>query len=144
MSSERAENEISIDEISLNADIDSLKRLKDIGSQYAQNNILDKERLFFYIFCLDEIFVNCIRHAYNSEGGRVDIKFYKIGRYFATKIRDYGKGIDQKYVRQIPVIDENNMDKYGRGLFLVNSFSDRLKVKNKKIGTEISFYFRRI
>lgn len=136
--------EIIIKEFDLESDLDGLKRIKgasrEISNLIFENTNKEKE----FLLCIDEIFSNCIIHAYKKEPGKVNVKFYVSDEYLKINIKDYGIGIPIKYTREIPKLSENLLSESGKGLVIVNNICDDLIIKhNENSGTEVIVRFKK-
>lgn len=135
-----------IKSIDLFANIYSLKKLKGICNNITTSYLSMNKKTFEYMICVDEVFSNCIVHAYKGIPGIVNIRMMLQGDYLITKIRDYGTGIACRYTKEISDIsDENILKSYGRGLFIVDNLSSKLFIERPTDGgTEVVFYFERV
>ncbi|MEW9121943.1 MAG: ATP-binding protein [Thermotaleaceae bacterium] len=132
-------------QLSLNADIHGLKILKYYCHEIAEMQLRNEDRIFEYILCMDEIFINCITHGYGNKGGVVNVQFTLDEKYLLTSIQDFGVGISTDYLKEIPDMPPDPLCEYGRGLFLVNHLSNRLEIqKTKEGGTLVYVYFERM
>ncbi len=121
--------------------IDIREYSNEIGDVYLKNSL----KTYEYMICVDEIFSNSIMHAYPQKRGKVNFKVLINEDYLITTIRDYGVGIPEEYILQIPEPNINKLENCGRGLSIVNNLSQKLiinKCKNK--GTKVTFYFERM
>ncbi|AOT69769.1 ATP-binding protein [Geosporobacter ferrireducens] len=135
----------ALTQLNLNADIQGLKILKYYCHEVAEIYLKDSDRIFEYILCLDELFVNCILHAYQGKGGLVNIQFKLEDNYIVAYVRDFGIGICEKYIEDVPKLSEDLFCEDGRGLFLVSSLSSKLKIeRGQDQGTLIKVYFERM
>lgn len=132
-------------QLNLNADIPGLKIFKYYCHEIASLYLKESDKIFEFILCLDEVFVNCIVHGYKGKGGVVNIQFELEDNYLATYIRDFGVGICEKYLEGIPELVEDPFCENGRGLFLVNSLSSKLEIERcQDQGTLVKIYFERM
>jgi len=84
-----------------------------------------------------EATVNAVLHgnAYDPEK-KVELEFERTDRDLVITIRDQGKGLDEKKVPD-PLAPENLVKTSGRGIFLIRSFMDDVKITPSQTGTEI-------
>ncbi len=131
--------------IILSANIDGLEQIKEYSLNVAENYICDIIKQYQYVLCVDEIFTNCIIHAYDWWGGKVELKVKLEGEFLITTIRDFGVGISQQDINSIP--NKKNVDKRvtnSKGLSIVYNVSQKLDIKRcRDKGTQVVFHFRR-
>lgn len=131
-------------QLNLNADIQGLRILKYYCHEIAELYLREPDKIFEYILCLDELFVNCIIHGYKRKGGIVNIKFDVEDHYLVASVRDFGIGICDKYIDGVPELAADLFCENGRGLFLVSSLSSKLKIERcSDQGTLVKVYFER-
>ncbi|RKD22192.1 Anti-sigma regulatory factor (Ser/Thr protein kinase) [Caminicella sporogenes DSM 14501] len=145
IASQSINNEIMIKELRFKADIENYTKVRNYCREVGKLILKDNNRVFEYLLCIDEIFINSIIHAYRKNNGNIDVKFILNEKYLITKIRDYGVGIPKTYTKKIIFTDDDILSESGRGLYIVNSLADKLEIKNcEDIGTEVSIYFERV
>lgn len=126
------------------ADEVGLRRVMECSIKIGKEYIEDESRIFDFVLCVDEVFTNCIFHAYNDGIGEVSVSFMKNDKLIAAEIIDYGIGITEKYLKAIPNPEINLLSDSGRGLYLVKNLADSLFISRGKFcGTKVSFYFGR-
>lgn len=121
-------------------------KLREEAFKVASKYLKDEKRVFDYLLCTEEIFSNSYLHGYDMEKGVVYVSVYMDGKYLVTEMKDEGKGIEEKYVHEVPELEaESLLAESGRGLFIVENLADKLQIrKNNKKGTIVTFYFERI
>ncbi|MBI2498984.1 ATP-binding protein [Candidatus Woesearchaeota archaeon] len=98
-----------------------------------------EEDVFAVRLCCEELLTNAYKHG-NNKNPKIGIRFeYKIlGRNFPFdllvygffgSIRDNGNGFDPNKIRN-PLLDENLDIPNGRGILLVESYSDFVEFRN--------------
>ncbi|SHK04321.1 ATP-binding protein [Paramaledivibacter caminithermalis] len=138
------EKERILKRLVLKSDLDSLKRIKKESISISNKIFIDEEKKKDFILCIDEIFSNCILHAYKEEIGRVDVKFSIDKKYLKVNIKDYGIGIPIRYTRERPKLCNDVLCESGKGLFIVNNICDKLDIKHNEVsGTEVVIYFKK-
>jgi serine/threonine-protein kinase RsbW len=85
-----------------------------------------------------EAAVNAVLHgnAYDP-GKRFVVAYETTGEALVITITDQGKGLDPESLPD-PLAPENLMKGSGRGIFLIRSFMDEVKIRNINPGTEIT------
>lgn len=88
---------------------------------------------------VSEAVTNCIVHAYPEKIGKIYIK----ARLFSNNniviiIRDKGCGISDIEKAREPMFTTGDSDRSGMGFTIMESFSDKLKVKSSSRGTTVT------
>lgn len=142
MAKYKQEREITIN---LHATIQDLKKIRQMGEEMARQHGIEEDRIFEYVLCIDEIFSNCIIHAYKGIGGRVTVTFVFEEQGLMTRITDDGIGIPEAFTYKSQRVEIPDLACSGRGLFLVENLSDGLWIKRCEVGgTQVDFYFGRM
>jgi stage II sporulation protein AB (anti-sigma F factor) len=80
---------------------------------------------------VSEAVTNCIVHAYPEELGRISMRMRIVKeRRLEIVIRDWGRGIDDVERAMQPMFTTGGEDRSGMGFTIMESFTDRLKVKS--------------
>ena len=84
-----------------------------------------------------EAVVNVVLHgnAYDP-AKKVELEFERTTDDLVITIRDEGKGLDMAKIPD-PLAPENLLKTSGRGIFLIRSFMDDVKITPSQAGTEI-------
>jgi serine/threonine-protein kinase RsbW len=84
-----------------------------------------------------EAMVNAVLHgnAYDPKK-RVHVVFEQHGKTLTITIADEGKGLEESELPD-PLAPDNLLKQSGRGIFLMRSFMDEVKIKNLHPGTEV-------
>lgn len=84
--------------------------------------------------CFTEAIVNAIKHGCNEDPSEeIDICWYAAEHYIRLEVRDPGKGVDLND-RDVGKVPENIEATHGRGLYLIESFSDRFEAWRSERG----------
>jgi stage II sporulation protein AB (anti-sigma F factor) len=80
---------------------------------------------------VSEAVTNCIVHAYPEELGKISMRMRIVKeRRLEIVIRDWGRGIDDVERAMQPMFTTGGEDRSGMGFTIMESFTDRLKVKS--------------
>lgn len=82
---------------------------------------------------VSEAVTNCIVHAYPDKIGEImlQVRLYKDGRV-VVRIRDKGCGIEDVEKAMEPLFTTGGEDRSGLGFSVMESFSDKVRVKSSK------------
>lgn len=81
---------------------------------------------------VSEAVTNCIVHAYPDKIGKISMKMRILdGDVVEIKIRDWGKGIEDIKQAMTPLFTTGGEDRSGMGFTIMESFTDKLKIKSK-------------
>ncbi|MCG8540881.1 MAG: ATP-binding protein [Clostridia bacterium] len=139
-----SKEEIVLQEVIVESNLDGFTSMKQTSRQIGNLIFKDEEKFKEYLLCIDEVFYNCIAHAYEGEYGNIDIKYYLNEEYLKVSIKDSGVGIPTKYTEETPKLSDDLLAESGRGLFIVNNMCDKLIIKsNENDGTEVIIYFKK-
>ena len=88
---------------------------------------------------VSEAVTNCIVHAYPEKMGKIYIKarLFKNNNIVIT-IRDKGCGIPDVEKAREPMFTTGDSERSGMGFTIMESFSDKLKVKSNSRGTTVT------
>ena len=113
------------------SDIDMLDLVQAIGDHLGRQAGLDDEALHWVSVAVRESVTNAVRHGNAGDAGkRVHIEFTYLGADagLAIRVRDEGRGFDPDALPD-PLAPENLLKPSGRGIFLIRSFMDELKLR---------------
>jgi len=102
---------------------------------------LSEERTNRVVLVLEEALMNSIEHAYNGDGGLVDLQFSIEGPEFVIVVEDFGNGM----VHDIDIDSLEASDllfERGRGLCIMKGISDRAVVQSSSRGTRATMLFQ--
>ena len=85
-----------------------------------------------------EAAVNAVLHgnAYDPKK-KMTVSFENTGDSLVIKISDQGRGLRDADIPD-PLAEENLLKQSGRGIFLIRSFMDEVKIRQLEPGTEIT------
>ena len=88
---------------------------------------------------VSEAVTNCIVHAYPDSIGKITMKLRILnGEVLEISVRDYGKGIGDLEQAMQPMFTTGGDDRSGMGFTIMESFTDKLKVKTSPKGTTVT------
>lgn len=93
---------------------------------------------------VSEAITNCVVHAYDNDGGDIEIFVEIINSNVHIRIIDFGKGIEDvnKALTQYYSTDKTG-ERAGIGFTVMQSFMDELIVKNNENGRGVSVLMRK-
>lgn len=102
---------------------------------------LPEDRAARVVLVLEEALLNAIEHAYNGEGGLIDLQFSIEGSEFVIVVEDFGNGM----VREIDIdslVASDLLFERGRGLCIMKGISDKAVVQSSSRGTRATMLFQ--
>lgn len=139
-----SKGEVILKELTIESNLEGFVELKEISKEIGRSIFRDEDKCNEYLLCIDEVFYNCINHAYKGRYGSINTKFYLGQEYLWVSIKDFGVGIPMKYTQEVPRLSDDLLAESGRGLVIVKSMCDKLIIKrNENSGTEVIIYFKK-
>ena len=91
---------------------------------------------------VSEAVTNCIVHAYKNRVGKIYISVSILeNSVLEIKIRDRGCGIENVKKAMEPLFTTGGEDRAGLGFSVMESFTDRVRVRSKAgVGTTVTLY----
>lgn len=90
---------------------------------------------------VSEAVTNCIVHAYKDEVGKIYITVSLSGRTVKITVRDRGCGIENIKQAMEPMFTTGGEDRAGLGFAVMQSFTDKLRVRSVPgKGTSVTMY----
>ncbi len=122
----------------LDSTLDSVNKAEQTAEKLAAKAGFDEEECQRIAMAVREGAVNAVLHgnAYDP-AKKVIIAFETTSVSLAITIADQGKGLDLDSIPD-PLAAENLLKQSGRGIFMMKSFMDEVKVRNLDPGTEIT------
>jgi serine/threonine-protein kinase RsbW len=122
----------------LDSTLDSVNMVEQTAEQLAIKAGFSEDDLHKITMSVREAAVNAVLHgnAYDP-GKKITVAYETSADTLAITISDEGKGLDPETVPD-PLAEENLLKTSGRGIFLIRSFMDEVKIRDLHPGTEIT------
>ena len=122
----------------LDSTLDSVNMVEQTAEQLAIKAGFSEEDLHKITMSVREAAVNAVLHgnAYDP-GKKITVAYETTQDALAITISDEGKGLDSASLPD-PLAEENLLKTSGRGIFLIRSFMDEVKIRELHPGTEIT------
>jgi serine/threonine-protein kinase RsbW len=121
----------------LESTLDSVNMAEEKTEKLAAELGFSEEDCHRLAMSVREAMVNAVLHgnAYDPKK-RVHVVFEQHGKTLTITIADEGKGLEESELPD-PLAPDNLLKQSGRGIFLMRSFMDEVKIKNLHPGTEV-------
>jgi serine/threonine-protein kinase RsbW len=121
----------------LESTLDSVNMAEEKTEKLAAELGFSEEDCHRLAMSVREAMVNAVLHgnAYDPKK-RVHVVFEQHGKTLTITIADEGKGLEESDLPD-PLAPDNLLKQSGRGIFLMRSFMDEVKIKNLHPGTEV-------
>jgi len=124
--------------IQLNSTFEESEKIPDFADEIGQEAGLEEEHTETFKLILSEAVTNAIIHGNQSNPKKkVLVSVLVTDEYISADIQDEGKGFDPSVKKKDPLKEENLLATGGRGVFLIEQFSDHMEFKEK--GTLLHF-----
>jgi len=122
----------------LDSTLESVNQAEETALKVAEQAGFTEEDATRISMAVREAAVNAVLHgnAYDP-GKKVDLKFESVDEKLVITICDQGKGLDPNSLPD-PLAPENLLKQSGRGIFLIRSFMDEVRIRTLDPGTEIT------
>lgn len=122
----------------LDSTLDSVNKVEHTAEELAAKIGFDEDERHRIAMAVREAAVNAVLHgnAYDPTK-KMTVSFENTGRSLVITVRDQGKGLDPATLPD-PLAPENLLKQSGRGIFLINSFMDEVRIRTLDPGTEIT------
>jgi len=122
----------------LDSTLESVNQAEQKASQIATESGFDEEAVHRIEMAVREAAVNAVYHgnAYDPNK-KVTLQFERTPDSLVITISDEGKGLDPSEIPD-PLSPENLLKPSGRGIFLIRSFMDEVRIRQLHPGTEIT------
>ena len=100
--------------------------IEKIMNILSEKGLLDEEDEVWSRLCLDEIFINAIKHG-NKENKdkQVEISLYIDPKVWAIRVKDEGEGFSEDSIPDVDSEDSWELE-HGRGILLIKSYMDEI------------------
>lgn len=122
----------------LDSTLDSVNKVEHTAEQLAERIGFDEDERHRIAMAVREAAVNAVLHgnAYSADK-KMTVSFENTGHSLVITVADQGKGLDPSSLPD-PLAPENLLKQSGRGIFLINSFMDEVRIRTLDPGTEIT------
>jgi serine/threonine-protein kinase RsbW len=122
----------------LDSTLDSVNKVEQTAEQLAVKVGFSEDDLHKITMSVREAAVNAVLHgnAYDPSK-KIMVAYESSPNTLAITITDEGKGLSEEDVPD-PLAEENLLKTSGRGIFLIKSFMDEVRIRDLHPGTEIT------
>jgi serine/threonine-protein kinase RsbW len=122
----------------LDSTLDSVNKVEQTAEQLAVKVGFSEDDLHKITMSVREAAVNAVLHgnAYDPSK-KIMVAYESSPNTLAITITDEGKGLSEEEVPD-PLAEENLLKTSGRGIFLIKSFMDEVRIRDLHPGTEIT------
>jgi len=122
----------------LDSTLDSVNDVERQASELASKSGLDEDEVQRIEMAVREAAVNAVYHgnAYDPNK-KMTFVLERTPESIVIVISDEGKGLNESEIPD-PLAPENLLKPHGRGIFLMRSFMDEVRIRNLQPGTEIT------
>ena len=122
----------------LDSTLDSVNKVEQTAEQLALKVGFPEDDLHKITMSVREAAVNAVLHgnAYDPHK-KITVAYETRPNSLAITITDQGKGLSETDIPD-PLAEENLLKTSGRGIFLIRSFMDEVRIRDLHPGTEIT------
>jgi len=124
--------------LKLDSTLDSVNDVERRASEIAAESGLDEDEVQRIEMAVREAAVNAVYHgnAYDPNK-KMTFAMERTPESLVITISDEGKGLNESEIPD-PLAPENLLKPHGRGIFLIRSFMDEVRIRNLQPGTEVT------
>ncbi len=117
--------------------LETINNAEEQASRFAAAAGFNEDDIMSISMAVREAAVNAVLHgnAYDP-GKKVTLAFEQDGKDLTIVVRDQGKGVDVDSIPD-PLAPENLLKQSGRGIFLMRSLMDEVRISPSATGTEV-------
>lgn len=133
----------SVVEVTLESDLKNVEVAEEISRRVSSTAGFDEEDQHKIEMAVHESMINAIWHGNKNDSSKtVWLRFQVYSDRLEIRVRDQGNGFELNRIPN-PLADENLLNVSGRGIFLIRSFMDDLRVESiPDNGTEVTLVKR--
>ena len=122
----------------LDSTLDSVNEAEQKASKLATESGLDEDEVQRVEMAVREAAVNAVYHgnAYDPNK-KMTLALERTPESLIITVADEGKGLQETEIPD-PLAPENLLKPHGRGIFLIRSFMDEVRIRKLEPGTEIT------
>jgi len=124
--------------LKLDSTLDSVNEVERKASELATESGLDEDEVQRIEMAVREAAVNAVYHgnAYDPNK-KMTFSMERTAESLIITVADQGKGLEESQIPD-PLSPENLLKPSGRGIFLIRSFMDEVRIRNMQPGTEVT------
>lgn len=117
--------------VKINSDLKLLPIIEAINDEIIKLINTDEDKKFQLTMAIREAIINAIIHGNKRKINKlVNINYLINNKMIKVSVSDEGKGFDYKRLPN-PTLPENILKPYGRGIFFIKSYMDKVKFSFK-------------
>ena len=122
----------------LDSSLESVNRAEETAQQFATKSGFDEDDTMKISMAVREAAVNAVLHgnAYDPKK-KMTVAFENTAGRLVITVSDEGRGLKENDIPD-PLQPENLLKTSGRGIFLIRSFMDEVRIRNLDPGTELT------
>ena len=122
----------------LDSSLESVNRAEETAQQFASKAGFDEDDTMKISMAVREAAVNAVLHgnAYDPKK-KMTVAFENTGGALVITVSDEGRGLKENDIPD-PLKPENLLKTSGRGIFLIRSFMDEVRIRSLDPGTELT------
>ena len=122
----------------LDSTLDSVNTAEETAEQLAAKAGFSEDECQKISMAVREAAVNAVLHgnAYDPKK-KMTVSYESTGESLVVIVADQGEGLDPKDIPD-PLAPENLLKQSGRGIFLMRSFMDEVRIRSLQPGTEFT------
>ena len=122
----------------LDSTLASVDKAEDAARHFASDAGFPGDAIDGIAMAVREAAVNAVLHgnAYDP-AKKVMLEFDRAAQDLVITIRDQGAGLEEAQIPN-PLAPENLLKTSGRGIFLMRTFMDEVRIRNSQPGTEVT------
>ena len=122
----------------LESTLESVNKVEQTALQVAAKAGFDQDSCDSIGLAVREAAVNAVLHGNQYDPNKkMNVSYEMQGDSLVIQVADQGKGLKEEAIPD-PLSPENLMKQSGRGIFLIRSFMDEVRIRELQPGTEIT------
>ncbi len=122
----------------LDSTLESVNKVEQTALQMAAKAGFDQDSCDSIGLAAREAAVNAVLHGNKYDPHKkMNVSYEMLGEAFVIKVADQGSGLREQELPD-PLAPENLMKQSGRGIFLIRSFMDEVRIRELQPGTELT------
>lgn len=122
----------------LDSTLDSVNKAEETADNLAQKAGFAEDDRHKIAMSVREAAVNAVLHGNSYDPGKkITVEYEMTSEKMSIVITDQGVGINEQTLPD-PLAEDNLLKSSGRGIFLIRSFMDEVRIRDLHPGTEIT------